>query len=71
MNIYLGVGLELVKWHLEGMYGRVEEGRDEEGRRILRVRSQTIDLNLMVLILYHRRSWAPWMSNTLQRKNSR
>ena len=38
MNLYLGVGLELVKWHLEGMYGRVEEGVDEEGKKVLRVR---------------------------------
>lgn len=37
MNVLLNVGLELVKWHLEGMYGAVEEGRDEEGVRILRV----------------------------------
>jgi cleavage and polyadenylation specificity factor subunit 3 len=38
MNIHLSVGLELVKWHLEGMYGAVEEGRDEEGNRAFRVR---------------------------------
>lgn len=37
MNVYLGVGVELVKWHLEGMYGRVEEGNDEDGKRTLRV----------------------------------
>lgn len=42
MNLYLGVGLELVKWHLEGMYGRVEEGMDEEGKRVLRVRANSL-----------------------------
>ena len=41
MNLYLGVGLELVKWHLEGMYGRVEEGVDEDGKRVLRVRANS------------------------------
>lgn len=38
MNVYLGVGFDLVKWHLEGMYGTVEEGRDGDGNRVLRVR---------------------------------
>lgn len=37
MNVYLGVELELVKWHLEGMYGSVQEGVDDEGRKVLRV----------------------------------
>lgn len=39
MNLYLGVGVELVRWHLEGMYGSVEEGMDENGYRMFRVRS--------------------------------
>jgi cleavage and polyadenylation specificity factor subunit 3 len=38
MKVYLGVGFDLVKWHLEGMYGMAEEGRDGEGNRVLRVR---------------------------------
>ncbi|KAF8335755.1 beta-lactamase-like protein [Cantharellus anzutake] len=37
MNLYLGVGLELVRWHLEGMYGGVEEGMDENGYQMFRV----------------------------------
>lgn len=33
----LNVGWDLVKWHLKGMYGRIEEGIDQEGVRMLRV----------------------------------
>ncbi|KAF4598095.1 metallo-beta-lactamase superfamily protein [Pleurotus pulmonarius] len=36
-KIALGVGWELVKWHLEGMYGSVEEGPDKRGVPTLRV----------------------------------
>ncbi|KDQ27591.1 hypothetical protein PLEOSDRAFT_27952 [Pleurotus ostreatus PC15] len=36
-KIALGVGWELVKWHLEGMYGSVEEGSDKQGVPTLRV----------------------------------
>lgn len=36
-RIALNVGWELVRWHLEGMYGRVEEGVDREGVLTLRV----------------------------------
>ncbi|KAF9501739.1 Metallo-hydrolase/oxidoreductase [Pleurotus eryngii] len=36
-KIALGVGWELVKWHLEGMYGSVEEGPDKQGVPTLRV----------------------------------
>ena len=31
------VGWELVVWHLEGMFGHVEQGVDKEGRPTLRV----------------------------------
>ena len=36
-RVTLNVGWELVRWHLEGMYGKVEEGVDLEGVRTLRV----------------------------------
>ncbi|KAE9411546.1 mRNA 3'-end-processing protein YSH1 [Gymnopus androsaceus JB14] len=36
-RISLGVGWELVRWHLEGMYGKVEEGVDKEGIYTMRV----------------------------------
>ena len=36
-KISLGVGWDLVRWHLEGMYGRVEEGMDKDGAPTMRV----------------------------------
>jgi cleavage and polyadenylation specificity factor subunit 3 len=36
-RIVLGVGWNLVKWHLEGMYGSVEEGLDKDGVPAMRV----------------------------------
>ncbi|KAF8556151.1 Metallo-hydrolase/oxidoreductase [Imleria badia] len=30
-KVLLGVGWDLVRWHLEGMYGSVEEGQDKNG----------------------------------------
>ncbi|KAI9509414.1 mRNA 3'-end-processing protein YSH1 [Russula earlei] len=36
-KIALGVGWSLVRWHLEGMYGRVEEGLDRDGIPTMRV----------------------------------
>ncbi|KAI0266752.1 mRNA 3'-end-processing protein YSH1 [Gloeopeniophorella convolvens] len=36
-KIVLGVGWDLVRWHLEGMYGRVEEGMDKSGVPTMRV----------------------------------
>lgn len=36
-KIVLGVGWTLVKWHLEGMYGSVEEGLDKDGIPTMRV----------------------------------
>ncbi len=41
-KIALGVGWELVKWHLEGMYGSVEEGPDKQGVPTLRVRTHLV-----------------------------
>ena len=36
-KIVLNVGWELVRWHLEGMYGSVEEGADRDGIQTMRV----------------------------------
>ncbi|KAI0812786.1 beta-lactamase-like protein [Irpex lacteus] len=36
-KIALGVGWELVRWHLEGMYGKVEDGMDKDGVPTMRV----------------------------------
>lgn len=36
-KIALGVGWDLVRWHLEGMYGKVEEGLDQTGVPTMRV----------------------------------
>lgn len=36
-KIVLGVGWELVRWHLEGMFGSVEEGLDKDGVHTMRV----------------------------------
>ncbi|KAL0956605.1 hypothetical protein HGRIS_002742 [Hohenbuehelia grisea] len=36
-KIVLGVGWDLVRWHLEGMYGTVEEGADRDGVPTMRV----------------------------------
>jgi cleavage and polyadenylation specificity factor subunit 3 len=38
-KIVLGVGWELVRWHLEGMFGSVEEGLDKDGVHTMRVSS--------------------------------
>jgi cleavage and polyadenylation specificity factor subunit 3 len=36
-KIALGVGWGLVRWHLEGMYGHIEEGHDQDGIPTIRV----------------------------------
>jgi len=38
-KIALGVGWGLVRWHLEGMYGQIEEGHDQDGIPTIRVMS--------------------------------
>lgn len=38
-RIALNVGWDMVRWHLEGMYGSVQEGVDLESRRTMRVMS--------------------------------
>ncbi|KAN0090862.1 Beta-lactamase-like protein [Tylopilus felleus] len=35
-RVVLGVGWDLVRWHLVGMYGSVEEGQDKDGVPIMR-----------------------------------
>ncbi|RSH94523.1 endoribonuclease ysh1 [Saitozyma podzolica] len=44
MSIPIGVDWSVVRWHLEGMYGEVEEGTDEEGRPSLTVDSTVAEL---------------------------
>ncbi|PCH43860.1 hypothetical protein WOLCODRAFT_104322 [Wolfiporia cocos MD-104 SS10] len=36
-KMVLGVGWDLVRWHLEGMFGKVEEGMDKDGVPIMRI----------------------------------
>lgn len=36
-RIVLGVGWDLVRWHLEGMYGSIEEGLDKDDVKVIRV----------------------------------
>lgn len=36
-KIVLAVGWDLVRWHLEGMFGRVEDGMDKDGVPTMRV----------------------------------
>ena len=38
-KISFSVGWDLVRWHLEGMFGSVEEGADNDGVATMRVRS--------------------------------
>ncbi|KAF7976091.1 hypothetical protein HWV62_18948 [Athelia sp. TMB] len=44
-KIVLGVGWDLVRWHLEGMFGSVEEGVDADGVQTMRVMG-AIDVKL-------------------------
>jgi cleavage and polyadenylation specificity factor subunit 3 len=67
-KIGLGVGWELVRWHLEGMYGTVEEGMDSDGVPILRVGETLHRIFCGDLILI--RLWASWISNTQQSMRS-
>ena len=39
-KVALGVGWDLVRWHLEGMFGQVEEGLDKDGIATMRVRQR-------------------------------
>ncbi|PSS37824.1 hypothetical protein PHLCEN_2v292 [Hermanssonia centrifuga] len=42
-KVALGVGWELVRWHLEGMFGKVDEGMDKDGVPTIRVMG-TVDV---------------------------
>ena len=42
-RIAIGVGWALVRWHLEGMYGNIEEGMDQDGIPTIRVCSISVD----------------------------
>lgn len=44
-RINIDVGWDLIKWHLEGMYGSVEIGKDPEGNVTMRV-MKCVDLKL-------------------------
>ena len=44
-RITLDVGPELIKWHLEGMYGSVEIGKDPQGRPTMRV-MKSVDIKM-------------------------
>ena len=43
-RVVLGVGWELVRWHLEGMYGKVDEGIDSEGIPTMRASPTRSDI---------------------------
>ena len=64
-KVVLTVGWDLVRWHLEGMYGRVEEGVDKDGVPTLRVRFTHASSLLANLIenFTIARSWVPLMSS--------
>ncbi|KAI0674955.1 mRNA 3'-end-processing protein YSH1 [Trametes maxima] len=44
-KVALGVGWDLVRWHLEGMFGQVEEGMDKDGILTMRVMG-AVDIKL-------------------------
>ncbi|KAI0743756.1 beta-lactamase-like protein [Daedaleopsis nitida] len=44
-KVALGVGWELVRWHLEGMFGQIEEGLDKDGIATMRVMG-AVDIKL-------------------------
>jgi cleavage and polyadenylation specificity factor subunit 3 len=46
----LGVRWELVRWHLEGMFGSVEEGLDKDGVPTMRVRVSLVVCLLFVVV---------------------
>ncbi|KAF9222508.1 Metallo-hydrolase/oxidoreductase [Gyrodon lividus] len=46
-RITLGVSWELVRWHLEGMFGNIKDGRDKDRVKTIRV-MDTVDVKHMV-----------------------
>ncbi|POY74501.1 hypothetical protein BMF94_2261 [Rhodotorula taiwanensis] len=45
-RLALSVSWDLVRWHLQGMYGKIAEGRDAEGTPTMRV-METVDVKLV------------------------
>lgn len=55
-KVVLGVRWDLVRWHLEGMYGKVEEGLDKDGvptMRVCSVGSPWVENELNTLLAGH------------------
>lgn len=55
-KIALNVGWELVRWHLEGMYGKIEEGVDKDAVPTMRVNYPTC-LSQRWTLISRSRSW--------------
>lgn len=66
-KIVLGVGWHLVKWHLEGMFGSVEEGLDKDGIPTMRVRTFWFRVHLLLYTLF--RLWESLMSSIRKSMN--
>ncbi|BGP55727.1 endoribonuclease ysh1 [Rhodotorula sphaerocarpa] len=45
-RLALSVSWDLVRWHLQGMYGKIAEGRDAEGTPTMRI-METVDVKLV------------------------
>lgn len=45
-RLALSVSWDLVRWHLEGMYGKIAQGRDGEGHLTLRI-METVDVKMV------------------------
>lgn len=59
-KLVLGVGWELVRWHLDGMFGRVEEGCDADGVPVMRVCCISLSLVKTIDLTRYVRSWVLW-----------
>jgi cleavage and polyadenylation specificity factor subunit 3 len=66
-KIVLGVGWHLVKWHLEGMFGSVEEGLDKDGIPTMRVSTYLISCTSVLYTLF--RLWESLMSSIRKSMN--
>jgi cleavage and polyadenylation specificity factor subunit 3 len=63
-KISLGVGWELVRWHLEGMFGKVEEGLDKDGIAVMRASILSFaQVEFRMCSCLPVRSWVSLMSN--------
>lgn len=45
-RLALSVSWDLVRWHLEGMYGKIAQGKDAEGHLTLRI-METVDVKMV------------------------